>query len=86
MYLSQIPDDAGHPSAGHRRLPPPRARENWRGLAGNLEVTAPRLRRGAQHGNTFTEDWRGLVSHPEIDIIVNRQAIRSPPSSTRWKL
>ena len=73
MYLSQIPTHAGHPSARHRRpVAAAGAARTWRGSAGS-----PRSRRAAsfaearKHGNTFlTDDWKALVSHPEIDVVV----------------
>ena len=72
MYLSQIPTTPGIHLLGIADLSPPRARENLARLGWKPEVTsAGSFAAARRHGNThLTEDWRALVSHPEIDIIV----------------
>ncbi len=88
MYLSQIPTTPGHPSAGHRRsLAAAGTREP--GAAG-LEARGHRgrlARRGApsrQHPSLPTTGARWSVI-PRSTSSSNRRAIRSPPSSMRWK-
>ena len=72
MYLSQIPTTPGIHLLGIADLSPPRARENLARLGWKPEVTqAGSFAEARRHGNThLTDDWRALVSHPEIDIIV----------------
>ena len=72
MYLSQIPTTPGIHLLGIADLSPPRARENLARLGWKPEVTAAgSLAEARRHGNThLSDDWRALVSHPEIDIIV----------------
>ena len=72
MYLSQIPTTPGIHLLGIADLSPPRARENLARLGWKPEVTgATSFADARKHGSTYlTEDWRALVSHPEIDIIV----------------
>ena len=73
MYLAQIPTTPGIHLAGHRRpLAGERAGEP---RAGRLEARAARRparsttrsRSGLTH---LSDDWRALVAHPEIEIIV----------------
>src|SRR5579864_9143638 len=72
MYLSQIPTTPGIHLLGIADLSPPRARENlWR-LGWKPDVTAAgSFAEARRHGNThLTDDWRALVTNPEIDIVV----------------
>ena len=72
MYLSQIPTTPGIHLLGIADLSPPRARENLARLGWKPEVTsAGSFAEARRIGNTFlTDDWRALVSHPEIDVVV----------------
>jgi predicted homoserine dehydrogenase-like protein len=72
MYLSQIPTTPGIHLLGIADLSPSKARENLARLGWKPEVTqAGSLAEARRHGNThLSDDWRALVSHPEIDIIV----------------
>ncbi|HYI03942.1 MAG TPA: Gfo/Idh/MocA family oxidoreductase, partial [Reyranella sp.] len=72
MYLSQIPTTPGIHLLGIADLSPPRARENLARLGWKPEVTgASSFAEARKHGNThLTDDWRALVSQPDIDIIV----------------
>src|SRR3982074_397738 len=72
MYLSQIPTTPGIHLLGIADLSPPRARENLARLGWKPDVTsAGSFAEGRRHGNTqLTGDWRALVNHPEIDIVV----------------
>ena len=87
MYLSQIPTTPGIHLLAIADLSPPRARENLARLGWKPEVTAAgSFAEARKHGNTFlTDDWKALVSIPRSMSWSNRPAIRSPPSSTRWK-
>ena len=88
MYLVADPDDAGHPSAGHRRPLAAATRENLARLGWKPEVTPAGSFAEARRTATriSTDDWQALVSasrdrHHRRD----RPAIRSPPSSMRWQ-
>src|SRR5499427_10953613 len=72
MYLSQIPTTPGIHLLGIADLSPPRARENLARLGWKPEVTAAgSFAEARKNGNTFlTDDWKALVSHPEIDVVV----------------
>ena len=72
MYLSQIPTTPGIHLLGIADLSPDRARENLARLGWKPDVTsAISFADARKHGSThLTDDWRALVSHPEIDIIV----------------
>src|ERR1700752_4318751 len=72
MYLSQIPTTPGIHLLGIADLSPPRARENLARLGWKPEVhAAGSLPRGRRRGNPFlTDDWKALVGHPEIDVVV----------------
>ena len=72
MYLSQIPTTPGVHLVGIADISPLRAKENLARLGWKPEVTgAVSLAEARRHGNTHLgDDWRALVSHPEIDIIV----------------
>src|SRR5947207_8784553 len=72
MYLSQIPTTPGIHLLGIADLSPPRARENLARLGWKPEVTAAgSFAEARRNGNTYlTDDCRALVSHPEIDIVV----------------
>jgi predicted homoserine dehydrogenase-like protein len=72
MYLSQIPTTPGIHLLGIADLSPDRARENLARLGWKPDVTsASSFADARKHGSThLTDDWRALVSHPEIDIIV----------------
>src|SRR5579871_2073573 len=72
MYLSQIPTTPGIHLLGIADLSPTRAKENLARLGWKPEVTAAgSFAEAKAHGNTFlTDDWRALVSHPEIDVVV----------------
>src|SRR5689334_24420438 len=72
MYLSQIPTTPGIHLLGIADLSPTRAKENLARLGWKPEVTAAgSFAEAKKHGNTFlTDDWKALVSHPEIDVVV----------------
>jgi predicted homoserine dehydrogenase-like protein len=72
MYLAQVPKTPGVHLAGIADLSPENARVNlgrvgWaaeRSAASSLDEA---VKRGTTH---ITDDWRALVSHPAIDIVV----------------
>jgi predicted homoserine dehydrogenase-like protein len=72
MYLSQIPTTPGIHLVGIADLSPTRAKENLARLGWKPDVTsAVSFAEARKHGNTYlTDDWRALVSNPEIDIVV----------------
>ena len=72
MYLAQIPRTPGVHLVGIADLSPDAARSNLSRVGWNLERTQARsLDEAMKLGNTFiTEDWRALVMHPVIDVIV----------------
>ena len=72
MYLSQIPTTPGIHLVGIADLSPARARENLARLGWKPDViSAISFAEACKHGNThLTDDWRALVSNPEIDIVV----------------
>ena len=72
MYLAQIPRTPGVHLVGIADLSPDAARTNLSRVGWNVERTQARsLDDAMKLGNTFiTEDWRALVSHPAIDVIV----------------
>jgi len=72
MYLAQIPRTPGVHLVGIADLSPDAARANLARVGWSLERTQARsLDDALKLGNTFiSEDWRALVSHPAIDVIV----------------
>ena len=88
MYLSQIPTTPGIHLLGIADLSPPRAQENLARLGWKPEVTAAgSFAEAQQHGNTYPDRRlaRAGLAIPRSTSWSNRPAIRSPPSSTRWK-
>src|SRR6516225_2388414 len=80
MYLSQIPTTPGIHLLGIADLSPPKAKENLARLGWKLDVTsAGSFAEARRNGNThLTDDWRTLVSQPEIDITVEADAFCGP--------
>ena len=72
MYLAQIPRTPGVHLVGIADLSPDAARSNLSRVGWNSDRTQARsLDEAVKLGNTFiTEDWRALVMHPVIDVIV----------------
>ena len=72
MYLAQIPRTPGVHLVGIADLSPDAARTNLARVGWNVERTQARsLDEAVTLGNTFiSEDWRALVTHPSIDVIV----------------
>ena len=88
MYLSQIPTTPGIHLLGIADLSPPRARENLARLGWKPEVTgAARSPRRASTAAPISPRTGGRWSASRISTSSsNRPAIRSPRSSTRWRL
>jgi predicted homoserine dehydrogenase-like protein len=72
MYLAQIPRTPGVHLVGIADLSPDAARSNLARVGWSVERTQARsLDDAVKLGNTFiNDDWRALVSHPAIDVIV----------------
>ena len=72
MYLAQVPRTPGVHLVGIADLSPDAARTNLARVGWSIERTQARsLGEAMKLGSTFiSEDWRALVSHPAIDVIV----------------
>jgi predicted homoserine dehydrogenase-like protein len=72
MYLAQIPNTPGVHLVGIADLRPDNARTNLQRVGWPAErYAASSLDRAAGAGTTHVgEDWRALVSHPAVDIVV----------------
>ena len=72
MYLAQIPRTPGVHLVGIADLNPDAARANlarvgWKASQSSAESAQAAIKTGA---TWITDDWRALVTHPQIDIIV----------------
>jgi predicted homoserine dehydrogenase-like protein len=72
MYLAQVPRTPGVHLVGIADLSPDAARANLARVGWDLQRTqATSLDDAIKMGHTFvSDDWRALVSHPAIDVIV----------------
>jgi predicted homoserine dehydrogenase-like protein len=72
MYLAQVPRTPGVHLVGIADLSPDAARANLSRVGWELQRTqATSLDDAIKHGHTFiSDDWRALVSHSLIDVIV----------------
>jgi predicted homoserine dehydrogenase-like protein len=72
MYLSQIPRTPGVHLVGIADLSPAAARTNLARVGWDVALTeAVSLDAAVKNGDThITEDWKALVSHPAIDVVV----------------
>jgi predicted homoserine dehydrogenase-like protein len=72
MYLSQIPRTPGVHLVGIADLSPAAARTNLARVGWDVRRTeAASLDAAVKNGDThITEDWKALVSHPAIDVVV----------------
>lgn len=72
MYLSQIPRTPGVHLAGIADLAPDAARRNLARVGWDAQrFAAPTLDAALRDGSTHVaDDWRALVAHPAIDIVV----------------
>ena len=79
MYLSQIPRTPGVHLMGIADLSPDRARANLKLVGWREDITRARnFDEALRDGSTcITEDWKALVEHPELDVLV--ECTGSPP-------
>ncbi len=72
MYLAQVPKTPGVHVVGIADLAPQNARDNLERVGWQAErYAANSLDAAIANGTTFVgEDWRSLVSRPEIDIVI----------------
>jgi predicted homoserine dehydrogenase-like protein len=86
MYLAQVPGTPGVHVAGIADLAPDHARANLARVGWNPEAYGARSLDAAlkDRRTQVSEDWRALVSHPEIDIIV--EATGNPPAAVEHAL
>jgi predicted homoserine dehydrogenase-like protein len=72
MYLAQIPRTPGVHLLGIADLSPEAARANLARVGWEPQrTTASSLADALKHGSTHIgEDWRALVSHPAVDVVV----------------
>jgi predicted homoserine dehydrogenase-like protein len=72
MYIAQVPNTPGVHLAGIADLAPDNARANlarvgWKPEASAAQSLDAALKNGSTH---VSDDWRALVAHPAIDIVV----------------
>ena len=86
MYLAQVPRTPGVHLAGIADLSPPGARANLERVGWKPAVfSAPTLDAALKHHTTHLgDDWRKLVAHPEVDIII--EATGNPPAAVEHAL
>ena len=72
MYLAQVPKTPGVHVVGIADLSPDNARSNLERVGWQAErFSASSLDTAVANGTTFvSDDWRSLVLHPRIDIII----------------
>src|SRR5262245_15760456 len=86
MYIAQVPKTPGVHLVGIADLAPANARANlervgWPAAACGASSLDAALKERRTH---LTDDWRALVSHPAIDIIV--EATGNPPAAVEHAL
>jgi predicted homoserine dehydrogenase-like protein len=86
MYIAQVPRTPGVHLVGIADLSPSNAKENlkrvgWEPQAYAAESIAEARKLGSTH---VSEDWKSLVSNPEIDIII--EATGNPPAAVEHAL
>lgn len=86
MYVAQIPRTPGVHLAGIADLAPDNARANLARIGWKPEAYGARSLDAAlkERRTHLSEDWRSLVAHPEIDIIV--EATGNPPAAVEHAL
>lgn len=72
MYIAQVPNTPGVHLAGIADLAPDNAKENLKRVGWAVErYSSASLDAAMKHMTTHvSDDWRALVSHPAIDIVV----------------
>jgi len=86
MYIAQIPRTPGVHLAGIADLAPDNARANLARIGWKPETYGARSLDAAlkERRTHLSEDWRSLVAHPGIDIIV--EATGNPPAAVEHAL
>ena len=86
MYIAQVPKTPGVHLAGIADLAPDNARANLARVGWKPEDHAARSLDAAlkERRTHLSEDWRSLVAHPGIDIIV--EATGNPPAAVEHAL
>ena len=86
MYIAQVPKTPGVHLAGIADLSPDNARANLARVGWKPETYAARSLDAAlkERRTHLSEDWRALVAHPGIDIIV--EATGNPPAAVEHAL
>jgi predicted homoserine dehydrogenase-like protein len=86
MYLAQVPKTPGIHLVGIADLSPDNARANLQRVGWPAAAYAAQsLDKALKDGNTnVSDDWRKLVSHPAIDIVI--EATGNPPAAVEHAL
>jgi predicted homoserine dehydrogenase-like protein len=86
MYLAQVPKTPGIHLVGIADLSPDNARENLRRVGWPAAAFSAASLDEALKGRTtnVSDDWRKLVSHPAIDIVI--EATGNPPAAVEHAL
>src|SRR4029079_1566428 len=86
MYIAQVPKTPGVHLVGIADLAPANARANLERVGWPAAACgAPSLDAALEERRThLTDDWQALVSHPEIDIVV--EATGNPPAAVEHAL
>jgi len=86
MYIAQVPKTPGIHLVGIADLSPANAMENLKRVGWDSEkYSAVSLDKALKENRTHVgEDWRALVSHPGIDIII--EATGNPPAAVEHAL
>jgi predicted homoserine dehydrogenase-like protein len=86
MYLAQVPKTPGIHLVGIADLSPDNARANLQRVGWPAAAYAAQsLDKALKEGNTtVSDDWRKLVSHPAIDIVI--EATGNPPAAVEHAL
>ena len=86
MYIAQVPKTPGVHLVGIADLNPAYATENLKRVGWTQQMYgAASLEKALQEKNThLSDDWQALVSHPQIDIII--EATGNPPAAVEHAL
>ena len=86
MYLAQVPRTPGVHLAGIADLAPDNAKANLARVGWKAEqYSAATLDLALKNGRThLSDDWRALVAHPAIDIVI--EATGNPPAAVEHAL
>jgi predicted homoserine dehydrogenase-like protein len=86
MYIAQVPRTPGVHLVGIADLSPSNAKENLKRVGWEPQAySAKSLPEARKNGSTHvSEDWKALVSDPEIDIVI--EATGNPPAAVEHAL